>query len=198
MLDGMPGNVVKAGRDPFMSFARILDAADIRIGNLECVIASSGRPERKPFTFRANPRTVNVLKGYFTALSLANNHTGDFGRTAFSEMLDLLAAQKVSYFGGGRNLAEAHRPLLIERNGIRIALLGYNEIFPRSFEADYDMPGLAWSEDEQVIADIKNARRVHHADLVIPFMHWGLEHEHHASARQRQLAHSMIDAGAMQ
>ncbi|MGN5479772.1 CapA family protein [Cupriavidus basilensis] len=75
---------------------------------------------------------------------------------------------------------------------------GYNEIFSASFEADYDMPGLAWSEDEQVIADIKNARRVHHADLVIPFMHWGPCYEHHASARQRQLAHTMIehDAGA--
>ncbi|WP_230426986.1 CapA family protein [Cupriavidus yeoncheonensis] len=196
MLDGIPGDTFKAGRDPFADFARILDAADIRIGNLECVIASRGRPERKPFTFRANPYWVNVLKGHFTALSLANNHTGDFGRDAFSEMLDLLEAQKLSYFGGGRNLAEAHAPLLIERNGLRIALLGYNEIFPRSFEADHAAPGLAWSEDEQVIADIVNARRLHHADLVIPFMHWGIEHEHHASARQRRLAHAMIDAGA--
>jgi poly-gamma-glutamate capsule biosynthesis protein CapA/YwtB (metallophosphatase superfamily) len=196
MLDGIPGNAVKDGRDPFAYFARILDAADIRIGNLECVIASKGRAELKPYTFRANPRTVNVLKGHFTALSLANNHTGDFGQVAFSEMLDLLEEQKVSYFGGGRNLTEAHAPLLIERSGLRIALLGYNEIFPRNFEADHDTPGLAWSEDEQVIADIENARKVHRADLVIPFMHWGLEHEHHASARQRRLAHTMIDAGA--
>ncbi|WER49853.1 CapA family protein [Cupriavidus sp. WKF15] len=198
MLDGIPGGAIKAGRNPFAYFARILDSADIRIGNLECVIASRGRgrPERKPFTFRANPDAVNVLKGHFTALSLANNHTGDFGRAAFSDMLDLLEAQKISFFGGGRNLAEAHAPLLIERNGLRIALLGYNEIFPRGFEADHDTPGLAWSEDEQVIADIRNARSVHHADLVIPFMHWGIEHEHHASARQRQLARAMIDAGA--
>ncbi|RDK05095.1 CapA family protein [Cupriavidus lacunae] len=196
MLDGIPGDTVKGERDPFAHFARILDAADIRIGNLECVIASEGRAERKPFTFRADPRTVNVLKGHFTALSLANNHTGDFGRAAFSEMLNLLEVQKLSYFGGGRNLAEAHAPLLIERNGLKIAILGYNEIFPRSFEANHDTPGLAWSEDEQVITDIQNARKVHHADLVIPFMHWGLEHEPHASARQRRLARTMIDAGA--
>ena len=79
---------------------------------------------------------------------------------------------------------------------MRIALLAYNEFFPRSFEADVDRPGIAWSEDEQVRLDIAAARGRHHADLVIPFMHWGWEHELVASARQRQLARLMIDAGA--
>ena len=79
---------------------------------------------------------------------------------------------------------------------MRIALLAYNEFFPRSFEADADKPGVAWSEDEQVRRDIDLARTQYHADLVIPFMHWGLEHEPLASERQRQLARVMIDAGA--
>jgi poly-gamma-glutamate synthesis protein (capsule biosynthesis protein) len=87
-------------------------------------------------------------------------------------------------------------PLVIERNGLRIALLGYNEFFPRSFEADFDKPGIAWSEDEQVRLDIQTARTRYHADLVIPVMHWGWEHEKLASARQVQLARLMIDAGA--
>jgi poly-gamma-glutamate synthesis protein (capsule biosynthesis protein) len=37
---------------------------------------------------------------------------------------------------------------------------------------------------------------VHHADLVIPIMHWGWENEPVANARQRQLARRMIQAGA--
>lgn len=197
MLDEIPGKVIKSGRDPLAPFATILKNADIRIGNLECVVASKGTPEPdKPYTFRAHPRTLKILKRHFDAVALANNHSGDFGPEAFAEMLTLLKQQKIEYFGGGNNLAEAHHPLIIERKGLKIALLAYNEFFPRSFEADFDKPGIAWSEDEQVQWDIRRAREVYHADLVIPVMHWGWEHEPLASERQRQLAQLMIDAGA--
>jgi poly-gamma-glutamate capsule biosynthesis protein CapA/YwtB (metallophosphatase superfamily) len=196
VLDGQPGKEIEAGRDPFAPFAAILDSADIRVGNLECVVATVGEPEDKIFTFRAHPRTLDVLKRHFDAVSVANNHSGDFGRDAFAEMLTLLDRQGIKRFGGGRNLSEAHTPLLIERKGLKIALLGYNEFMPRSFEADADAPGTAWSEDEQVVADIRRARAIYHADLVIPIMHWGWENETVANARQRQLAHLMIDAGA--
>ncbi len=197
MLDDTPGKVIKQGRDPFASFAPILRSADIRLGNLECVVATKGTPEPdKPYTFRAHPRALKMLKRYFDAVTLANNHSGDFGPIAFNEMLGLLSAQGIAYFGGGRNLEEAHTPLIVERNGLRVAFLGYDEFFPRSFEADYDKPGIAWSEDEQVRLDITSARSIYHADIVIPIMHWGWEHEPLSSVRQRQLAHLMIDAGA--
>lgn len=197
MLDDRPGKTVKSGRDPFAFIAKILDVADLRVGNLECVIATTGTPEPdKPYTFRAHPRTLPILKRHIDAVALANNHSGDFGALAFGEMLGLLDRQGIAYFGGGRTLAAAHTPLIIQRNGLRIALLSYNEFFPRSFEAEFDKPGIAWSEDEQVRMDIRRARTIHHADLVIPMMHWGWEHEETASPRQRQLARVMIDAGA--
>ncbi len=197
MLADTPGKVVRSGRDPFGPMAPLLDTADIRVGNLESLIATTGTPvPDKPFTFRAHPRTLPLLKRHFDALALANNHSGDYGPRAFGEMLGLLERQGIAYFGGGRTLAAAHRPLVIERKGLRIALLGYNEFFPRSFEADVDKPGIAWSEDEQVRLDIAAARTRYGADLVIPFMHWGWEHERIAGQRQRQLARLMIDAGA--
>jgi poly-gamma-glutamate synthesis protein (capsule biosynthesis protein) len=197
MLAETPGKVIQSGRDPFAPFAAILGRADIRVGNLECVVAVTGTPEPdKPYTFRAHPRTLPLLARHFDALALANNHSGDYGPVAFGDMLDLLERRKIAYFGGGRNLAAAHQPLLIERKGLRIALLSYNEFFPRSFEADADKPGIAWSEDEQVRRDIGAARAIHRADLVIPVMHWGWEQEVVASQRQRQLARLMIDAGA--
>jgi poly-gamma-glutamate capsule biosynthesis protein CapA/YwtB (metallophosphatase superfamily) len=196
VLDGGPGKAIEQGRDPFASFATLLQAADIRVANLECVVATVGEPQDKIFTFRANPRTLDVLNQHFDAVSIANNHSGDFGRPAFAEMLDLLDQHHVLRFGGGHNLAEAHTPLIIERKGIRIALLGYNEFLPRSFEADADAPGTAWSEDEQVVADIRRARSFYKADLVIPIMHWGWENEMKANPRQRQLAHLMIESGA--
>lgn len=195
-LDGLPGALVERGGDPFAPFAEQLAQADIQIGNLECVIATSGEPiPGKPYSFRAHPRTLIPLKRHFDAVSLANNHSGDFGPVAFAELLGHLDRNGIGFFGGGADLARAHRPLILERQGVRVALLGYNEFLPRSFEADHDRPGIAWSEDEQVRYDIVQARR-QGADLVIPFMHWGWEHETLASPRQRRLARLMIDAGA--
>ena len=196
VLDDAAGALMERGGDPFAAFAPVFKNADIRLGNLECVVATTGSAGDKNFTFRAHPRSLPVLKRHFDAVALANNHSGDYGREAFAEMLYLLKDAGLAQFGGGHNLKEAHTPLILERKGLRIALLGYNEFMPRSFEADYNAPGSAWSEDEQVVADIKAARSVHKADLVIPVMHWGWENEPIANTRQRQLARTMIDAGA--
>ncbi|MFZ6820191.1 CapA family protein [Undibacterium sp. Ji22W] len=196
VLADLPGKTIEQGRDPYAAFKDIFATADLRIGNLECVIATTGKAADKNFTFRAHPRVIPVLKQHFDAISLANNHSGDFGPEAFSEMLGLLKTQELAYFGGGNNVSEAHRPHIIEKNGLRIALLGYDEFMPRSFEANTNKAGVAWSEDEQVVRDIINARKVYRADIVIPFMHWGWENETTANKRQRQLARIMIDAGA--
>lgn len=196
VLDDSAGELIRQGGDPFADFANVFKSADIRLGNLECVVATTGTAGDKNYTFRAQPSVLPVLKRHFDALALANNHSGDYGREAFAEMLGLLKQSQLGQFGGGHNLSEAHTPLIIERKGLRIALLGYSEFMPRSFEADYNAPGVAWSEDEQVVADIKKARSFYNADLVIPVMHWGWENEPTSTRRQRQLAHLMIDAGA--
>ena len=195
VLDGFPGRSIARGNDPFAGVTSLLQA-DIRLLNLECVVATQGRASDKIFNFRAHPRTLSVLRRHVDAVALANNHSGDFGPSAFAQMLSLLDGAGIAYFGGGRNLQEAHAPLIVERQGLRVALLGYNEFMPRSFEAGPQSPGVAWSEDEQVAADIRNARAVHGAHLVIPVMHWGWENDPVATARQRQLAHLMVDAGA--
>jgi len=196
MLADLPGKAIEKGVDPFRDFAPILKSADATIGNLECVVSTKGKPiEDKPWTFQPHPRVLPVLARYFGIVSLANNHTGDFGSEAFIEQLDLLDRHHLPHFGGGRNCVEARTPHLLEVKGIRIALLGYNDFHPREFEAGPSWPGVAWCVDEQVLADIKAARTIHKADLVIPFMHWGDEEEP-ANDRQKQLARAMIDAGA--
>ena len=196
VLDADAGELIAQGGDPYASFANYFADADIRITNLECVVATTGSAGDKMFTFRAHPRVIPVLQRHFDAVSLANNHSGDFGPEAFAEMLGLLQNAGLAQVGGGMNQRQAHTPLIFERKGLRIAVLSYDEFQPRSFEADYNLPGVAWSEDERVVADIRAARRVHRADLVIPIMHWGWENEPVANARQRQLARRMLQAGA--
>ena len=198
MLADGPGRLIAAGGDPLAPIAPLLQAADVAIGNLETSIASAttGTPlDNKIYTFRAAPNTVRVLQGRFAAMSVANNHSGDFGREAFMETLAHLRSVDIAAFGGGANLAAAHTPYWITKNGIRIAVLGYDEFKPRSFEAGATWPGVAWSEDSHVVADIRAAKAAG-ADVVIPFMHWGWEREPKPSPRQRELARLMVQAGA--
>lgn len=167
VLADTPGKLIARGKDPFAAIAPTLRQADLRIANLECVIALGGRAVACPGTFRAHPRTLPVLQRHVDVVSLANSHSGDFGADAFGEMLDCLDRAGLPYFGGGRDLRrQAHRPRIIERQGLRIALLGYNEMFPRRFEAGDARAGIAW------------------ADVLIPYLHWGQEQSPQAHASQ--------------
>jgi poly-gamma-glutamate capsule biosynthesis protein CapA/YwtB (metallophosphatase superfamily) len=194
MLDGGPGHTIVHGGDPFAEFGTILRGADISVCNLECVLADGGEQVMKPYTFRAPQESLPLLQKYFTAVSLANNHTGDYGKDAFSRQLTTLDNAKLPYFGGGRNRQEARRPLILERNGMRVALLGYNDFQPRSFAAGEDTPGSAWLVDDDVLADIKTARN--NADVVLPFLHWGREMSPEPIKWQHDFARQLIDAGA--
>jgi poly-gamma-glutamate capsule biosynthesis protein CapA/YwtB (metallophosphatase superfamily) len=194
MLDRRPGAAVAKGEDPFAAFGPVLTGADLAVGNLECVIATRGPRIPKPYNFRCHPRNVPLLARYFGAVSVANNHTGDSGPEGVAEMLGLLRSGWLPYAGAGRNAPEAHTPLIVERNGLRIALLAYNEVELRSYEAGAHTPGLAWSVDGEVTIDIMAAKAS--ADLVVVYPHWGLDYERQPSERQRLLARRMIDAGA--
>lgn len=196
MLAEGPGKIIRAGRDPFANFATMLREADLSIGNLECVIASKGQPEPKSYTFRAPKRALPLLKKYFSVVSLANNHSGDFGKAAFTEMLDLLEQSRIPYVGGGRHLRDAHRPFIRDIKGKRIGLLAYNGFWPRSFEALPDSPGHAWLDEDYVIDGIRRAKRDAGVDFLIVYPHWGWEYQKTASERQVKMARLMIDSGA--
>ena len=196
MLDDLPGRYIKAGKDPFINFAPLFKQSDVVIGNLECVVGTTGKAEDKNFVLRANPRVLPVVKKYFNAVSLANNHTGDYGPQALSKMIDLLDGAGIKYFGAGKNIRSAHEPIIFEFHGKRIAVLGYDIFLPRSFEALEDRPGTAWGEADYIVADIRKAKEFHKADIVITYPHWGWEGDKVASANQVQLAHLMIDSGA--
>ncbi|MDP1171522.1 CapA family protein, partial [Klebsiella pneumoniae] len=62
MLADGPGRVISQGRDPFEHVAAALKNADLRVANLECVIAAGGRQIAKPWTFRAHLHAMDVLR----------------------------------------------------------------------------------------------------------------------------------------
>jgi len=196
MLDGGPGHAITKGIDPFAEFSTHLKAADLAICNLECVISDRGRVAHKPYTFRGAKGSLPLLKQHFSAVSVANNHTLDFGIEGFVSQLELLETGQLPYFGGGRTLADARRPLILVRQGYRIALLGYNDFYAEDYAATDSQAGIAPLDIAMMTEDIRRAKDEYQADVVIPFVHWGPELVEEPEPAQRAWARQMIDAGA--
>jgi poly-gamma-glutamate capsule biosynthesis protein CapA/YwtB (metallophosphatase superfamily) len=196
MLDNGPGHLISNGVDPFEACAALLDKPDLTIGNLECVVGREGEQLNKAYTFRAAGDSPRYIKKYFDAVSIANNHTFDYGEEGFRESLRVLKREGIAFFGGGNNLAEARAPLILECKGKKIALLGYNEFRASNYAATSSTAGNAPLDELSVVTDIRAARSDHHCDIVIPFVHWGEELYSAPRPDQRKLARRWVDAGA--
>jgi len=96
--------------------------------------------------------------------------------------------------GAGQNDLEAHYPLVVALEGVRLAFLAYVSVAPQDAAAGPDHPGVAWLETERTLADIRFARQL--TDVVIVLPHWGIEYAKLPSKDQTALAHQIVDAGA--
>ena len=185
---------------PFSYTANTLQKADIALGNLECAISERGVPEDKTYTFRAPLLAAESLTGAgFDLLTLANNHVMDFGETAFMDTLSVLDAQQIAVVGAGENSQNARRPIILERNGLRVAFLAYLDIPIWNYDyldwvASANQPGVAWGYLADIETDVKAANEL--ADVVVVLMHFGIEGDTEPSYQQAVSAHAAIDAGA--
>src|ERR671922_462870 len=88
--------------------------ADLFVLNLECCISVRGErwPDpRRPFFFRAPPRAAELLAGFgVDCVTLANNHTLDFGAVALADTLEHLDAAGVAWVGAGGPGGAGRRP----------------------------------------------------------------------------------------
>ncbi len=188
---------VRGSRYPWASVGPVLKAADIATVNLEGVVSSRGSPvPDKEFHFRG---ARSMLAGAVDAAGLdvvtvANNHSLDFGPTAFLDTLAALRAVGVRSVGGGANLAKARRPAVLEAGGLRIAFLGYSDVVPYGFGATSSSPGTAVADPGAIRADIRKLRR--RADLVVCWFHWGEELVTTPTSREQEFASACLNAGA--
>lgn len=155
---------------------------DILLANLEGPVTKNSVRTTTGMSFGFSPDVVEVLKKYhFDALSQANNHTLDKGQLAWEESMSLLRNSGIIAFGYPKTI----NPDSIATSDIRgqkYALVGLEEV---NFKID----------DEQAVQLIKEL--VQESYRVIVYPHWGIEYTHQPNARQQDLAHKFIDAGAI-
>jgi hypothetical protein len=176
----------------------IFDQDDLTVINLECSASDLGTPWNKPWTFRCDPEALpSMAAAGVDVANLANNHAMDYGFDAMLDARRNLAAVGIDPVGAGANAAEAYAPVLVERNGWTIAILGGGGVHPEtgSWLATEDQPGMTDGDSAAAMAEaIRAADTV--ADLVLVTIHWGEQGTTQPRPFEIRLAEAFIDAGA--
>ncbi|NJO84781.1 MAG: CapA family protein [Blastochloris sp.] len=187
---------------PFAGVAEQLRAADVTVGNLECALGTGGTAARKGYTFLGPPAAAESLADAgFDVLSLANNHSLDYGVEALTQTTTLLDNVDILHPGAGLDEQTAHAPALLTVKGMRLAFLAYVDVpvewrgfDTASWRATVQQPGLAWADPKLIARDVGAAKA--QADAVIVLLHSGYEGKHAPNDIQRKAARTAIDAGA--
>lgn len=181
----------------FDGVAEELARGDILFGNLEGPLTDGGEPfPDKRYLFRTPPVKVApaLARAGFDVVSLANNHTLDYGVPGLYDTLDALYDAGIHAVGAGASLARARHPAILETDGHRIGFLAYSNTFPEGFWAQPDRPGTAFGHLHHVRADVTALRE--RVDTVVVSFHWGRESTTELRPYQPLLARAAIDAGA--
>ncbi|TVY08235.1 CapA family protein [Paenibacillus cremeus] len=182
---------------PYQNVQPYLSEPDITIANLETPVTENGTPQDKEYVYKTNPQYLPALKDSgVDVVNLANNHSMDQGELGLVDTLQHLQSVELPFVGAGMNEAEAFAPVYIEKNGIKVAVLGFSRVVPEgSWYAGLRKPGLATTYDPtKALKAIQLAKQ--NADLVVVIAHWGIEREDTPEKYQVNLAHQYIDSGA--
>jgi poly-gamma-glutamate capsule biosynthesis protein CapA/YwtB (metallophosphatase superfamily) len=198
--------------DPATALAPATDtlaAADVAIVNLETSVGAGGRPDpRKRFTFQAPPTAFLALaEAGIDVATMANNHALDYGRDQLADTFEAIdrardAVPSLAVVGLGRNADGAFQPARTEVGGTVVATIGATLA---SSDPTADPTGhWASTADSPGTADAVDARRLlgavadadHSADVVVVYLHWGIQGEACPTGGQRDLAAELVETGA--
>ena len=155
----------------------ILGSDDSTFANLEGTLTTSDQRAEKQFAFKGDPSYTQILQdGSIDVVSLANNHTKDYGEAGLADTKNALESAGIEWCEGDHI---AWRDL----NGVRTAYIGI-------YALENGLDTLP-----QVKSTVAQAKK-EGADLIIVEFHWGAELVAEVDSFQKELAHTAVDEGA--
>ncbi|SOC48232.1 poly-gamma-glutamate synthesis protein (capsule biosynthesis protein) [Rhizobium subbaraonis] len=217
--DGVP---VHPGYERTMEYLR---AGDVVWGSCEVQFSKAGHRTDAPIAYLVDPAVAKDL-GYagFNLMTVATNHTRDFGIGAFLDTLSHLDRAGIATVGGGHDLAAAQAPRIVEIGETKLGIIAVSCLLPPDYAAMVDRPGISpirveqWPEIhpvllatepgapmkmrsravpedvEQLIGQIERLRAT--VDVLIVSVHWGYGRGNPRAEYQQPLGRAIIDAGA--
>ena len=166
------------------------------IANLESPLTQStanSLEENNSPKFKGKPHLAKeLLKNNFVAMSIANNHIFDYGLEGFLDTKKTLNNNNIKTFGAGKNLTNSLAPAKLSINNTNILLYGasYRPL------ADNKKAGVNNAYSNFLLKEISSKKANEKADVIIVFLHTGLEMLQYPLPRDQKLAKSLIDYGA--
>lgn len=175
-----------------------LKDADILMINNEFPFSDRGAPMAdKQFTFRCSPSYAKALNEMgVDIVSLANNHTLDYGKEALSDTFLALDDVGVLYAGAGDSVERAEQLQVIEANGKKFGFLAVSRVIPTAdWKVEVSAPGLFHCyDDTRLIELVEKAQD--ECDFLTVFAHWGVEYDAYPQSYQTKIAQKCAAAGA--
>ena len=177
----------------FRHIKKLVKSRDISIANLETTIGESGYSGYPSFC-APDSFLYAVKDAGFNVLLFANNHCLDKGKRGALYTLDLLDSLKIAHCGVYRNEQERKEryPLIIEKKGVRVALLNYT--YGTNGRAIPAPMVVNLIDKEQIAIDIQTAKE-YNPDAIIACMHWGDEYVSLPPQQIKELGDWLIEQG---
>lgn len=197
--------VARGFSGPFLSVAPRLSAADITLGNLETPLSNAFAPATHGMAFVTPKKAVRGLSYCgFDILSLANNHSTNFGSRALMDTLAILSQNQITHVGAGANESEAKSFKTLKAKGKTICFIAVNSIVGDQPAAsarpgDWRISLAPWGrpkqkEIDELLGKVRQAKAA--GDFVVVVPHWGKEYTLNPEPEVKSLARSLVAAGA--
>ena len=221
------GDIIIDEPDPFSFFApsqALLSTGDFVVGQIEVPHTDRGECSSTDIPAPpAPPENLAPLKACgFNLCTTCGNHAHDNGVPGIADTLALLRGLGIEVTGSGVNLAEARKPAIVQRKGIRVGLIGFNAVGPREGWATSHKAGVSYVQilthhepspratpglparvytfpEPDSVEEMQDAIRAlrPQCDVLLTALHKGMVHTHaELQMYERPLAHAAIDAGA--
>ena len=160
---------------PFALTADRLKAADMTVGNLEAALVTRCYQKENRFILCARPEArAGLMSAGFDVLSMANNHTLNWGQAGYAESVKLLKEV-------GIDTVDKERVVIKEVCGVKVGIIGLDDV----------SAPLKLNEMRAQVASV--AAQV---EIPVVLIHWGGEYQVEAGTRQREVAQVLSEAGA--
>jgi poly-gamma-glutamate synthesis protein (capsule biosynthesis protein) len=180
----------------------ILSSSRFLLGNLEAAATSAVSATKKTYRFKFDGAALQVLRSAgFTYLSVANNHTFDYGTRGFLDTLAGLSRSGIGTSGAGASEPEAEKPLIVQAGSteLRVLSFGAYPVDRAGFDgratarAGEGKPGTLWLDE----AGLETAKRGFSAgSFNIALVHGGEEWSAVPVPEQERLYSALVRAGA--
>ena len=161
----------------FQNVRDIFSADDLTIANMESVFTESDQRADRIYAFKSPAEFAKIFSSSSVeAVTMANNHSHDYGDQGFEDTKKALDAEGIVHFGYTETA-------MMEIKGVKVGLVGTYILI------DF------WDCEDELRANIQKLKD-EGAELIISIFHWGNELDLEPDEYQLAFGKMAVDAGA--